>query len=186
MPAIFLHSIIAYIANRWNPKLSLPGLLVGSMFPDLEVIPIYFLTNGAIDRLIFHSIIGAITLGTIFTLGFVVFVYPKLISIIFRIDENEIKNKSSFSITLIISSVIGNLSHVIIDATTHEFNPLLYPLVNGSIDFLRISSNRFFDNLGVSIILFLILIVIVSASLKNGRGSFWKKMLVDQNYHSPE
>ena len=89
MPANFLHPVFAYLVNRWKPSFSLPGLLVGSIIPDVEVIPIYYLTNGEIDRLFFHSIVGAVTLGTILSLFLVIFIYPNFVSAIFRIDVKE-------------------------------------------------------------------------------------------------
>ena len=65
MPANFLHPVFAYLVNRWKPSFSLPGLLVGSIIPDVEVIPVYYLTNGEIDRLFFHRIVPKVTAPTI-------------------------------------------------------------------------------------------------------------------------
>jgi hypothetical protein len=177
MPAVFLHSAFAYLMNRWKSKLSLPALLVGSMIPDVEVPILYYLTNGAIDRLLFHSIIGAVTIGTIVSAGIVVFIYPRFVSFFFRIDKNYIQKKCVFSGTLLGLCLIGNLSHVLIDATHHEFNPLLYPVLNGSVDLLRISDNRIFDTGIVAGVLSVIFLVFVVVSLKGRRG-FWKQMLV--------
>ena len=178
MPAIFLHSFFAYLINRWKPQFSLPPLLVGSMLPDIEVIPIYYLTNGTIDRLILHSIIGAFTIGTILSVGIVLFIYPSIVSHFFKIDINDIKKKCCFSITLIGLCMIGNLSHVLVDATTHEYNPLAYPISSESIDFLRISTNRNFDNIVLTVVLSIILLGIVIVSMRKGRKGFWKQMLV--------
>jgi len=177
MPAIFLHSSFAYVINKLNPKLCLPALLVGSMIPDIEVIILYYLTNGSIDRLIFHSIIGSITIGTIVSIGVVVLIYPSIVSYLFKIDKNYIKNKCKFSKTLIGLCLIGNLSHVLIDATHHKYNPLLYPISNTSIDFLRISSNRVFDTLIIAGALSIIFLVFLFFSLRD-KKNFWKKMLV--------
>ena len=46
--------------------------------------------------------------------------------------------------------MIGNLTHVFIDATSHEFNPLLYPISSNSVDILRISNNLIFDNIVIN------------------------------------
>ena len=80
MPAIFLHSTFAYLINRWNPQFSLPALLVGTLLPDVEVPILYFLTDGAIDRLVFHSIIGAVTVGTFVSVGIVLIISPHFVS----------------------------------------------------------------------------------------------------------
>ena len=177
MPAVFLHSTFAYLMKRLSPKFSLPALLVGSMMPDVEVPIIYFLTNGAIDRLLFHSIIGAMTIGTITSVVIVVFIYPSFVSLFFRIDKNYIKKKRSFSGTLIGLCLIGNRSHVLIDATHHTFNPILYPISDQSIDLFRFSSNRIFDTGIITVILSVIYLVYAAISLRGGKG-FWKQMLV--------
>ena len=181
MPVNFLHPVFAYLVNRWKPSFSLPALLVGSIIPDVEVIPIYYLTNGEIDRLFFHSIIGAVTLGTFLSLFVVIFVYPSFVSAIFRIDLKEIKKECRFSKTLVGVCMLGNLLHVLIDATSHEYNPLLYPISSYSIDVFRISNDLIFDNIVINIILTIVLLVIVIASIKRGTKGFWKKMLVSQN-----
>lgn len=177
MPAIFLHSSFAYVINKLNPKLSLPALLVGSIIPDIEVLILYYFTNGSIDRLIFHSIIGSITIGTIVSIGVVVFIYPSLVSSLFKIDKSYIKKKCKFSKTLIGLCLIGNLSHILIDATHHKYNPLLYPISSESIDLLRISSNRVFDTLITAGILSIIFFVFLVFSLRD-KKNFWKQMLV--------
>lgn len=177
MPAIFLHSSFAYVINKINPKLSLPALLVGSMIPDIEVLILYYLSNGLTDRLIFHSIIGSITIGTIVSVGIVVFLYPSVVSFLFKIDKNYIIKKCVFTKTLIGLCLIGNLSHVLIDATHHQYNPLLFPISSSSFDLLRISSNRIFDTLIISGILSIIFLTFLVFSLKD-RNKFWKKMLV--------
>jgi hypothetical protein len=147
------------------------------MIPDVEVPAIYYLTNGAIDRLLFRSIIGAATIGTIVSAGIVVFIYPSFISLFFKIDKNYIKKKCNFSGTLLGLCLIGNLSHVLIDATHHAFNPLLYPVIIESIDLFRISSNRIVDTGIIGGVLALIFLIFVMTSFKN-RNVFWKTMLV--------
>ncbi len=178
MPAIFLHSTFAYLINRWNPQFSLPALLVGTLLPDVEVPILYYLTDGAIDRLLFHSIIGAVTVGTFVSVAIVLIIYPPFVSFFFRINKKDVEKKCRFSGTLFGLCMIGNLSHVLIDATHHEFNPLLYPIFKESINFLRISSDQSFDTRIVTLVLSAILLAFVIASLKNGVKGFWKQMLV--------
>ena len=178
LPAIFLHSTFAYLINRLDPQFSLPALLVGTLLPDVEVPILYYLTEGAIDRLLFHSIIGAVTVGTIISVCIVLIVYPHFVSFFFRIDKKEVKKKCRFSGTLFGLCMIGNLSHVLIDATHHEFNPLLYPIFKESFNFLRISGDQSFDTRIVTLVLSAILLVFVIASLINGVNGFWKQMLV--------
>ena len=181
MPANFFHSVFGYLINRWNPQLSLPGLLVGSVIPDIEVIPIYYLTNGEIDRMVFHSVIGSLTLGTILSLGIVIFAYPRFVSAIFKIDVTEIKKKCKFTKKLVGACMVGNLLHILIDATSHEYNPLLYPISTNSFDFLRISTDLIFDNIVINLILAIIFLLIIFTSLRRDPKGFWKKMLLSQN-----
>ena len=178
MPAIFLHSTFAYIINRWKPQFSLPALLVGTLLPDVEVPILYYLTDGAIDRLLFHSIIGAVTVGTIVSVIIVLILYTPFVSFFFRIDQKDVKKKCRFSGTLFCLCMIGNLSHVLIDATHHEFNPLLYPIFKESFNFLRISSDQSFDARIATLVLAAIFLVFVIASFKKGAKDFWKQTLV--------
>ena len=178
MPAIFLHSTFAYLINRWKTQFSLPALLVGTLLPDVEVPLLYYITDGAIDRLLFHSIIGAVTVGTIVSVAIVIILYSPFVSFFFRINKKDVKKKCRFSATLVGLCMIGNLSHVLIDATHHEFNPLLYPIFKESFNVLRISGDPSFDARIVTLVLTAIFLVFVIASLKKGVKGFWRQILV--------
>ena len=178
MPAMFLHSTFAYLINRWKPQFSLPALLVGTLLPDVEVPILYFLSNGAMDRILFHSIIGAVTVGTFVSVAIVLTIYPQFVSFFFRINKKDVKKKCCFSGTLFGLCMIGNLSHVLIDATHHEFNPLLYPIFKESFNFLWISGDGSLDTRIVTLVLSAIYLMFIIASLRKGVKSFWKQMLV--------
>jgi len=96
MPAIFLHSTFAYLINRWKPQFSLPALLVGTLLPDVEVTILYYLTDGAIDRLLFHSIIGAVTVGTIVSVGIVLILYSPFVSFFLGLIKNTLRKNVVF------------------------------------------------------------------------------------------
>jgi hypothetical protein len=70
VPITPFHYPIANLIHKLDGKisLSLPALIVGSMVPDLEV-PFMISFTGTQDRLVLHSILGAITLGTIITIA---------------------------------------------------------------------------------------------------------------------
>jgi hypothetical protein len=58
---------VAYVLHKPNRKLSLPGLRVGSMFPDLEKPIIILLLGYQVPyRLLLHSLLGVLTIGTFF------------------------------------------------------------------------------------------------------------------------
>ncbi len=120
-----LHYPVAYVLNKLHKKLTLPGLIVGSMFPDLEV-PLLFFLIGT-DRLVLHSLLGAVTIGTMLSVMLTVSIYPILISYLFNVDEIKIKEKTRLSLNLIFSCLLGNLSHVALDFINHLYNPLFWP-----------------------------------------------------------
>lgn len=65
LPITPLHYPMAYVLYKLNKRLSLPGVAVGSIFPDLEI-PFMFLIfkSRILNRLVLHSLLGASTLGT--------------------------------------------------------------------------------------------------------------------------
>lgn len=114
---------------KFEKKLSLPGLIVGSMFPDLEI-PIIILLFGTRipgNRLVLHSLLGAATVGTMFSMAFTVLIYPLLINGFFKIRKEKVKNKFKPSFVLIFSCFLGNLSHVLLDIVNHPLNPIFWP-----------------------------------------------------------
>jgi len=96
MPITPLHTVVAYLLSKWQRKLSLPALIVGSMAPDLEVPFIWFVTGGSYSRLVLHSLLGAAVLGTLIAVLLTVFAYPIVISSVFRIDKEKVKEKCIF------------------------------------------------------------------------------------------
>ena len=121
LPLTPLHYPIVYISYRLNRRFSLPGLAVGSMFPDLEI-PILILLFGT--RLVLHSLLGAATVGTILSAALTVSIYPPLMSCLFGIEKERIKRRTKQSFTLLFSCLIGNISHVLLDFVNHTYNPI--------------------------------------------------------------
>jgi len=104
---------VAYVIYRLNEKLNLPRLVVGSMFPDLEIPAIIWLFTTRIPhRLVLYSLLGAATIGTMLSVMFTVLIYPPLISSFFKIDKNKVERKCRLSLALIFSCLLGNISHV--------------------------------------------------------------------------
>jgi membrane-bound metal-dependent hydrolase YbcI (DUF457 family) len=122
---------VAYVLYKLHNKLNLPGLAIGSMFTDLEV-PILVLLFGT-DRLVLHSLLGSVTFGTMLSVMFTVSIYPILTSYLFNIDEEKVKEKTRPSLNLVISCLLGNLSHVLLDFINHLYNPLFWPLSRSTL-----------------------------------------------------
>lgn len=103
---------------------------MGSMLPDLEI-PIMLLLFGSQtpNRMILHSLLGAMTVGTLIATAITVWVYPSLTSKIFPINRLKVKEKCRLSFSLIFSCLLGVLSHVLLDVTNHDYNPIFWPFL---------------------------------------------------------
>jgi len=178
MPGTPLHSAVAYLLNRWQRRLSLPALIVGTMVPDLEVPFIWFVTGGLYDRLILHSLLGVAVLGTFIAVLLTVFAYPTVVSSAFRLNKEEVEEKCRFSVVLVFCCLVGGISHVLIDSLQHEFSPLLYPFINESFTALLLK-NYFASSIDlVAYPMFAILIIIFIYDIRKGKEGFWKRVLV--------
>lgn len=128
LPLTPLHHPIAYFISKLDKRLSLPGLIVGCMFPDLEnPFILLVLGNKIPHRLILHSLIGSATLGTLLALAVTVWLYPPLVSRLFHVDKTKVKNRCKLSVALVFSVFVGNISHVLLDVTNHPYNPIFWP-----------------------------------------------------------
>ena len=128
MPVTPLHHPIAYFIYKLDKRLSLPGLIVGCMFPDLEnPFILLFFGSDVPNRLVLHSIFGAATLGVFLAVIFTVKVYPYLVSSLFHVNKERVKTKCKLSLGLVVSVLAGILSHVLLDVTNHPYNPLFWP-----------------------------------------------------------
>ncbi len=139
MPFTLLHYFQAYIT--WlllRRRYPLHILVLSSMLPDLEVPLIYALSSAKIlvvpgyvyvDRLILHSIFGGLVLVPLLT----VMLSPIYLKAL-RLLGVECPC-SSIRVYLGLGA-LGGIGHVLIDATHHEYNPLLYPFTTRSIDVL--------------------------------------------------
>lgn len=178
MPATPLHYGAAYIIGKAGKKLVLPALVVGSMLPDLEPF-VSILTGGyTAPRGFMHSLLGAITIDLFLTVLVTWRLYPKLASGIFKIEKEGVVEKCRFSAILIISSLIGTLSHVLIDSLNHEYNPLLYPFTDESFDAFVLFGDWVMAAIIVQLLLIGILAVIFIYEVRVGRKGFWKRILV--------
>lgn len=128
MPVTPLHHPIAYFIYKLDKRFSLPGLVVGCMFPDLEnPFIMLFFGSDVPNRLVLHSIFGAATLGVFLAVIFTVKVYPYLVSSLFHVNKERVKTKCKLSLGLVVSVLVGILSHVLLDVTNHPYNPLFWP-----------------------------------------------------------
>ncbi len=139
MPFTLLHYFQAYVI--WlllRRRYPLHILVLSSMIPDLEVPLIYALSSAKIlvvpgynyvDRLILHSILGGLVLVPLLTVMLIP-VYLKALRLL------GVECPCTSIRTYLGLGALGGIGHVLIDATHHDYNPLLYPLTTKSIDVL--------------------------------------------------
>jgi len=180
MPVTPLHYCAAYIINKAKVGLILPALIVGSFIPDLE--PFVSLLTG--ERLVpprglMHSLLGAVTVDTFLAVLVTIFLYPMLVSWIFKLEKNIVAEKCHFSSMLVFSALFGCMSHVLIDATSHEYNPFLYPFVTESFDALVLMNNWLLASAIVQIAFLILLLLILIREFTRGRKEFWRRLLVE-------
>lgn len=130
MPITPLHYPLAFVLSKTNKKLLLPGVVVGSVIPDIEVPLMWIFFSDLPDHLFLHSLVGAVTVGTLLAVVVTWLFYTPIISTIFRVDKGELKEASTLSTMLFLSCLVGVLSHLLLDYPMHWFNPILWPWIN--------------------------------------------------------
>ncbi|TFG15486.1 DUF4184 family protein [Candidatus Thorarchaeota archaeon] len=131
MPVTPLHYPISYLLKRVNSRLSLPAMAVGAVIPDLEVPILFFFFRGVfLDHFILHSLLGALTLGLGISLLTVRYLYAPIASNIFGIERELANEESKITGIVVVSAIIGILSHLLLDVTYHWYNPIFWPIVD--------------------------------------------------------
>ncbi|MFW9810170.1 MAG: DUF4184 family protein [Candidatus Thorarchaeota archaeon] len=130
MPVTPLHYPLAHGLSKIDKKLSLPGLIVGSVIPDIEVPLMWIFFSDLPDHLFLHSLIGAIIVGTLIAVTVTWLLYTPLISTLFSVDQERLKETTGLSKMLVVSCLIGVLSHLLLDYPMHWYNPILWPWIN--------------------------------------------------------
>jgi hypothetical protein len=130
MPATPFHYPFAFLISKTNRRFLLPGLVVGSMIPDIEVPIMWIFFPSLPDHLLLHSLIGALTLGTLLAVVVTRFLYPPVMSLVFQIDSQDLKQTCQVNSWMLFSCLIGVMSHLILDFPMHWYNPILWPWVN--------------------------------------------------------
>ena len=179
MPYTPIHCSVAYLVRQFRPKLSFPALLVSTMAPDLEIPFLYAATSGQYSRLILHSFLGSITLATMLSVILVVFAYPHVVSIIFKIDYKTVKDKCRFSWSIVALCLMGGLSHVVIDALHHEYNPLFFPFTYVSFNALVFMNDWTLASVIIPVAFLSLLILFVVIELRKGTNDIWRRLLVE-------
>lgn len=179
MPVTPLHYCAAYIINKAKVGLILPALIVGSFIPDIEPFISLAISGLVPPRGFLHSLLGAVTLDTFLAVLVTTLLYPVMVSWIFKLEKNSVAEKCRFSGMLMLSALFGCVSHVLIDATSHEYNPLLLPFVTESFNALVLMNDWLLASAIVQIALLALLLLIVFQEFKRGSKEFWRRLLVE-------
>ncbi len=193
MPITPLHYPVAWGLSKLDKRLILPGLIVGSFIPDIEVPILFIFFSGVLpDHLVLHSLVGAITIGTIISVFVTIFLYPILTSLFFRLDRAKIKEVCRLSPSLVLSCMLGNVFHIFLDIPMHPFNPVLWPFVDPYnivgilILFFTIEGDVSVGFLHARILVNILMITIMGMLLtiiivKNKRN-LWERVLVGKKH----
>lgn len=182
-----MHYPVAWGLSKFHKRLNLPGLIVGSFIPDIEVPILILFFNGILpDHFILHSLIGALTIGTIISTLITVLLYPILTSLFFRFDKVKIKEVCKLTPVLVLSCMLGNVFHILLDIPMHPFNPVLWPFVDpysivGVLVLLfapvgDIRLGFLIANILTNLIMGLFMLTIVIKSRRN----LWEQILVEK------
>jgi membrane-bound metal-dependent hydrolase YbcI (DUF457 family) len=130
MPVTPLHYPLAFLISKADKRLSLPGLIVGSVIPDIEVPFMWMFFASLPDHLFLHSLLGATTIGALLAAVITRFLYAPIISLAFRVEGDEVRQVCRVGPWMAMSCLIGVLSHLVLDFPMHWYNPILWPWVN--------------------------------------------------------
>lgn len=179
-----LHVAFVWALKPRVRKLHFAALTVGAVIPDIEPLVSWifgwsvfcgwnFPCSSAPDRLILHSIVGAVTIDAALTILFV-----KMIGKV-GVERCGIHGFTNVKIdaALFASAAIGSLSHVFVDCLHHPANPIFWPfLIDGSyyVDGLLISSLGVLPaSIIVALIAGAIIVAITVRALNKSGYSFW-------------
>src|SRR5919109_1442458 len=178
-----LHIAFVWVLKPRFRKLQLAALTVGALIPDIEPLVAWifgwsvfcgwdFPCSLAPERLVLHSILGALTIDTILTMLFVKMIGKLSLEKWGMRGFTNVKMDAAF----FASAAIGSLSHVFVDRLHHPANPIFWPfLVDGSyyvggllLPFLGVLS----ASIIVAIIAGAIMTVVIARALNKNGDSF--------------
>ncbi len=193
MPFTPLHYPVGYGLSRVGRRLSFPGLIVGSVIPDVEVLVLRFFFPNLPDHFVLHSLVGVLTLGTFIAVLVTRFLYPPIISGLFGVDRELLDDACKITPSLILSCMLGALFHVLVDIPMHWFNPVFWPWVDpldivgplvilfafeGNIQLGYLRANVFLS--AIMVILWLIILI------RNRGENLWERIWLGECPHSSD
>ncbi len=186
-----MHYPVAWGLSKLNKRLNLPGLIVGSFIPDIEVPILFLFFNMGIDNhFILHSLVGALTIGTLISTLATVLLYPILASLLFQFDKIKMKEVCKITPTLVLSCLLGNVFHILLDLLMHPYSLILWPFIdpNNIVGVLvlvfavdgDIKLGFLIANILTNLIMGLFMVAIVIKSRRN----LWEQVIVGKKSRS--
>lgn len=175
------HYGVAYLIKRVYRKLNLAGLAVGAVIPDIEA-PIAIAYLIWIRGISLQSVLTEINPRTFYVLHVplygiplatglgvlaVVAVYRPVVMRMLRMKA--VPEELTLSPNLVVSVFVGVVSHLLVDALHHSYNPLLKPFYTGSVDVLVLFGNQPLADLIVQTVCAALTIAVVVMELLKGR-----------------
>ena len=180
-----MHYPVAWGLSKLDKRLNLPGLILGSFIPDIEVPLLFLFFNGGIDNhFILHSLVGALTIGTLISTLATILLYPIFASLIFRVDKVKIKEACKLTPVLVFSCMLGNVFHILLDLPMHPYSLVLWPFVDPySIVGVLVLVFAFDGDLQLGFLIARILNWVIWGSLSLviiiiSRKNLWEKLLI--------
>jgi hypothetical protein len=123
--------------------------------------------------------LGAVTLATLLSVVLTVFAYSPLVSFLFKLDSKAVSSRSRFSWGMVATCLMGGLSHVLIDSTHHEYNPLLFPFTYNSFDAFVFMNDWTLASVIIQLFFMSLLVFFVVKEVKKGTKGIWKRLFVE-------
>lgn len=173
MPFSVLHYPVGYgMYKASKQRLSLPGLIVGSLAPDLETPFLYYATGTVVyNRLVLHSLLGALTVGLLISVVITVLIYPKIVGLFVK-SRAKLSKETRASPRLFLSCALGLSAHVLLDLTCHIYNPVFWPFHPG----VFLPYSLFLT--GVAVVYTLMGIALLIILVRNRGRGIWEKLLI--------
>lgn len=166
----------------------MPGLIVGSFMPDVEVPVLWILDGGIPDHLILHSLVGLLTLGLLLSVLVTHYLYPHLVTMMFRVEQPVLERACSFGTGLYVSCSLGLLGHLALDLPLHWFNPVLWPwvspyaIVGILVLFLAPEGDLLAGFALANTLMNSIMLAALSGIIWKSRHSLWTKTLLGESF----
>ena len=181
-----LHAAFVWFLKPRYSSLSFAALTLGSFVPDLEPLASFifgwsvfcgwdFPCSLAPDRLILHSIVGALTIDVLLTMV-IVWVLGRFL-VMEKFGVHGFTRAPVASRGFYASAAIGGMSHVLVDWLHHPANPVFWPLpIDGSyyVDGLLLPYMSVFQaSLLVAVISAALIVASMAAALHKAGRPFW-------------